>query len=327
MLFCQRCDQLICRDCALFDHRLHKYSFVKDIFPAEKEKITKILEESKVKVRGLQTSIETLKEQEDSVNKNLLEVNHKIDSLIEKQIKLLEQERQTIKDELRQLVLTQKNEIQLQIESFASSLASAKTSVEVIEQTLSKGSEVDVLSTKNEMIQQLTNLTTENFKPPGKVSYDLETNLPLYEKTVGEMVKIREYDEDRFRPTYTIKPDATPWAAFIPEYDEDYELTIKPDTSSVSASLANFIPEQEALISRRNLESTFYIRSKRKSTRFEVKIKSPDQDKVYSPLVNHLPDGSFRFSFHPRGRPGDYEIEIVINGRCMQGSPFTWEVN
>ena len=304
---------MICRDCTLIDHRDHKYSFVKDIFPAEKEKITKILEESKVNVRGLQTSIETLKKQEDSVNKNLLEVNQKIDNLIEKQIKLLEQKRQTMKEELRKSVLTQKNEIQTQIESFASSLALAKTSVEVIERTLSNGSEVDVLSAKNEIIQQLTKIssTTANLEARGKVSYDLEANPPLDEKMVGEMAKIREY-----------------------HYDEEYKLTIVPNFSPRRQS-SWFYPtckEQEALKSNGRFQSRFYIRSKRKCTRFnpdnkvEVKIKSPGQDKVHSPVIKYLEDGSFTFIIYHEMKPGDYKIEIIINGRYIQRSPFISEV-
>ena len=301
---------MICRDCTLIDHRDHKYSFVKDIFPAEKEKITKILEESKANVRGLQTSIETLKEQEDSVNKNLLEVNQKIDNLIEKRIKLLEQKRQAVKEELRKSVLTQKNEIHAQLEYFVSSLARAKTSVEVIERTLSKGSEVDVLSAKNEMIQQLTKIssTTADLEARGKVSYDLEANPPLDEKKVGEMAKIREYDEE-------------------------YKLTIVPNVPPVLKMV--FKKEQDALKSNGKFHSIFYIRSKRKSTRFntynpdnkvEVKIKSPGQDDVHSPVIKYLKDGSFTFNFDPEMKLGHYKIEIIINGRYMQGSPFIWEV-
>ena len=36
-LFCETCDEAICRDCAIVKHREHKYTFVKDAF-AEKKK-------------------------------------------------------------------------------------------------------------------------------------------------------------------------------------------------------------------------------------------------------------------------------------------------
>ena len=198
-LFCQNCDQLICRDCIVIDHRDHKYNFIKDVFPAEKEKILEGVEKSKEYIRYVEKSIETLKGQEQSLHTNFLEVNQKIDNLIDKQIELLQQKRQSIKEELRKSVFTEKNKIQTQIESFVSSLGSAKTSVEIVEQTLSKGSEIDILSAKDQMIQQLTaNSATEKLNLLGEVFYDLKADPPLDEQTVAEMMNIIELHRPRF---------------------------------------------------------------------------------------------------------------------------------
>ena len=320
-LFCQSCDQLICRDCIIFDHCYHKYSFVKDIFPAEKKKILKVVEESKVNIRDLQGYIKTLKEQEEVININSMQVNFEVENFIERQIKLLEQRREIIKEELRKSVLTQKKTIDSRMKAVDTSLACATSSVEFIEQTLSKGSEVDVLSAKNEMIQQLTeiNSTAMNLKPRGKVSYALETHPPLDEKTVGEIVKIIKYDEE-------------------------YRLTIfkRVPPSGVAQAVKRIFKLPESMFSRDELcesivstaerVSTFYILPKSKHTKLipgnevQVKIKSPDSDQVHLPTIECHQDGSFCFRHHPQSKAGNYKIEIIINGRYMQGSPFTWEV-
>ena len=305
-LFCQSCDQLICRDCIIFDHRDHKYSFIKDIFAAEKEKILEVVEESKVNIRDLQEYIKTLKEQEDSININLLEVNQEVDNFIEGQIKLLEQRKQSIKEEVRKLVLAQKKTIDSRMKAVDNSLACATSSVEFVEKTLSKGSEVDVLSAKNEMIQQLTeiNSTAVNLKPRGRVSYALEAHPPMDEKTVGEIVKIRRYDEE-------------------------YMLTI-----GTLDSIFNHegIKEKKDIKSNSIFPSIFFISPKSKHTKLipgnevQVKIKSPYSDQVDSPYIDCDQDGSFSFVCGPRKKAGNYKIEIIINGRYMQGSPFTWKV-
>ena len=306
-ILCQSCNQLICRDCIAIDHRDHTCAFIKEIFPAEKQKISKTIEESRVNVRSLESSIETLKQQEDSINKNFLEVNQKLDSLIDRQIELLQMKRQSLKDELRKLVLIQKNNISTQKESFVSSLDRLKNRVLVTEKSLSKGTEGEVLLAKNQMIQQLTELSsaTADLQVQGVVSYDLDAYPPLDENTVGEIAKIKEYDEE-------------------------YKLNIVPD---VPPFLANVHKEQqEALKSSGQFHSTFYIRPKRKNTRYssdnevQVKIKAPDSDYFHSPDINNWQDGSFTFSYHPRNKKGDYKIEVIINGRYLRGSPFTWEV-
>ena len=59
-LFCQTCDQLICRDCAITEHRDHKYELVQDVYPVEKEKITKVVDELRAEMLALETSLNTV---------------------------------------------------------------------------------------------------------------------------------------------------------------------------------------------------------------------------------------------------------------------------
>ena len=310
-ILCQSCDKLICRDCIAIDHRDHTFAFVKEIFPSEKEKIMKTIEESRGNIRSLKSSIESLEGQEDSLNKNFLEVNKKLDSFIDKQIELLQMKRQSVKDELRKSVLIQKNTILAQKESFVSYLRGLETSVSATEKTLRKGSEVEVLLAKNQMIQQLTenNSATADLRPRGKVSYDLEANPPLDESRVDKIAKIRECDEE-------------------------YKLTIIPNAPQSIFFASDYLghtAEQEVLKSNGNAHSIFRIRPKRKNTRYcpddevQVELKLPDSDNVHSPAIIKRQDG-FSFSYNPANKLGDYKIEIVINGRYLLGSPFTWEV-
>ena len=309
-ILCQSCDKVICRDCIAIDHRDHKFAFIKEIFPSEKEKIIKTIEKSRVNVRSIKSSIGSLEEQEDSLNKNFLEVKQKLDSFIDKQIELLQMKRQSVKDELRKSVLMQKNTILAQKESFVSYLRGLETSVSATEKTLNKGSEVEVLLAKNQMIQQLTenNSATADLRPRGKVSYHLEANPPLDESRVDKIAKIRECDEE-------------------------YKLTIIPNApQSILTKVLGHTAEKEVLKSNGNAQSIFRIRPKRKNTRYcaddevQVKIKLPDSDNVHSPAINKGQDGSFSFRYNPANKLGDYKIEIVINGRYLLGSPFTWEV-
>ena len=149
---------MICRDCIIFDHRDHKYSFIKDIFAAEKEKIVKAIETSKTNILTLINSIDTLKEQQESLNKNFLEFDQKIDDFVEKQIEILKGKQQSMKNELRKSFSTQKHKMDSEMQYFAASLDYVVNRVEVTEHILSKITEADTLAAKNEMIQYLTDI-------------------------------------------------------------------------------------------------------------------------------------------------------------------------
>ena len=76
---------------------------MKDVHPTEKKKIEKALDESKVKLRSLEASLETLETQERKVKINCKDVSYKIDAFINKQIEVLEKRRKSLKDELQEL--------------------------------------------------------------------------------------------------------------------------------------------------------------------------------------------------------------------------------
>ncbi|EDO30254.1 predicted protein, partial [Nematostella vectensis] len=48
-LFCDTCDELICRDCVIKAHQTHKYDFTSNIIDREKELIKYKIEEVKSK--------------------------------------------------------------------------------------------------------------------------------------------------------------------------------------------------------------------------------------------------------------------------------------
>lgn len=83
-LFCQTCDKLICRCCIIADHRGHQRKSPKDIYPAEKEIVEKVVEESKENMLALERSILALQTHESRLQVNCKEVCCKVDTFINK---------------------------------------------------------------------------------------------------------------------------------------------------------------------------------------------------------------------------------------------------
>ncbi len=296
---------MICRDCTVIDHRDHKYKFIKDIFPAVKEEILDFVKKSRANIHALESSIETIKEQKDDMHKNFVKKDLEIDSNIDKEIELLERKRKTMKDDLQKSFSAQKAILDAQMESLQTSLDCLKSSVAFTEETLTRGSEVEILSAKNQTIQQLTELNSaasDLKQREGNFNHLELTDLP------------------------TINLAALKTTAKITEYDEEYELFIK---EPLGMTLSKDLRTVRRLFRDAPFEK-FYIRPKSKSStlnqasKVQVTIITPDSKTVQVP-VTYDQDGFFSFCFEA-AKFGDYKIKALMNGRYIYGSPFTWKV-
>ena len=67
-LFCDTCEEAICRDCTIVKHRDHKYTFVKDAFSKGKESLLKSLADTKGKADVLERAVKGVLEMKKSVH-------------------------------------------------------------------------------------------------------------------------------------------------------------------------------------------------------------------------------------------------------------------
>ncbi len=269
-----------------------------------KEEILDIVQKSKAKIRSIESTIKTIRGQEENIHKNYLEVNCEIDIFIGKQIELLEQKRQSMKDDLRKSVSAQKENLDAQMESFRTSLDCLKSSVEFTEEALTRGSEVEILSTKNEMVKQLTELNsaTFDFNPRGQICYRLEIDSSVINfAALEKVVIIREHDGEFKLFRKIVKPGM--------------QISFSEDLRSARSSRETFClcPKSNHISSTLN-----------QASKVQVTIIAPGSKKVQVPVTND-PDGSFSFSYKPF-ELGNYKIEVRRNGRFDHVSSFTWEV-
>ena len=99
-LFCETCQETICRDCTIVDHREHKYNFVADVAERERNVVQSSLNKTKAKegtvVEGLK-GVQTMKQR---VQNKMSEVNKEVDVFFNEQAKALESYRANLKHEV-----------------------------------------------------------------------------------------------------------------------------------------------------------------------------------------------------------------------------------
>ena len=187
-LFCQTCEQPICRDCTVIDHRAHQYSFIKDIFVSERQKILQIVQHSKENISALETAVATITAEEGKLQENSHKVCECVDSFINAQIEMLKEKGKNLKEELKRLHLTQEENFSAQKDSLFLSLGFLKSSVEFTEQAISNGDEVAVLTTKSQLSRHLKQAAVLSAaKPCDTVFHCLELDAPIDNETVEKL--------------------------------------------------------------------------------------------------------------------------------------------
>ena len=295
----------------MIDHRDHDFKFVSDVYPAEKDKIEKVIEKSRAKIITLETSLATIESQEDFARNNFKEVSLQIDAFTNDCLQALEKNRQNLKNQLQKITRVQKHLHETQKESFAASLKTMKRSVELAEQALKKVDEVGVLSTRHEIIQQLTdtNSATSKIQARGMISCNLEVNLRLDDANIQKVAKITECDEEYILRMRTLS------IGFLL-----MEKSVYASNDKAFTALVNRVRQFE--IQSKNDNKPHWVEP---VDDVHVNIKKTGSTHVDSRPIERNKFGLFTFSYRPSD-VGKHEIEVLVNGRHLEGSPFTLEV-
>ena len=313
-LFCQTCEEPICRDCTIIDHHGHRYSFIKDLFVAEKEKTLKLVQESRAAISALESTVETVDIQEGKLEENSQKVHQCIDSFINAQIEILKVQGEHLKNELKKPILNQKEIFQTQKDSLFLSLGCLKSSVEFIGKALSGGNEAAVLTAKSQLSKQLNQATTlADVKPRDSIFYTLQLDTPLNNETVDKLAYISKHEEE-----YKLSMYRGSFGQLNETYvDKECDFVV-----SKEKVLATDCRKICTLNSESDNLTDFGSSMHKDYT--QVRIMSPCSRNVHSRVIA-VEKERFLFCYRP-DEIGTYTIEIIINGRYIQGCPFAWTV-
>ena len=159
-LFCETCDEAICRDCTIVKHCEHKYTFVKDVFSKGKESVLKILSETKTKASTLGEALEGISEMKRSVQSHAQQTEEEVLSYSDQ---LIAHVRDRCK-ELRRCIVELKEgklkSLEVQEEELVTALGSMQSCVEFTERAFENGSEVEILNMRKQMSTRLQELNS-----------------------------------------------------------------------------------------------------------------------------------------------------------------------
>ena len=190
-IFCETCQELICRDCTVRIHRDHEYDTITDsyhkhhqVLETSLNPVNKLIDSVAIALTDLNNRKSEIKEQGDMVKQ---EIHLTAEEMIEK---IRQSERQLTR-EVETAVDSKLQVLSGQIKSTEMSLSQLKDCKEFVEQSLKMGSHQQVLMSKKQMMEHMSHVTkkinVEEYNPIEKADVQLIKNNKMEPSTIGDI--------------------------------------------------------------------------------------------------------------------------------------------
>ncbi|XP_078379056.1 uncharacterized protein LOC144662176 isoform X2 [Oculina patagonica] len=299
-LFCETCDEAICRDCTIVKHRDHKYTFVKDAFAKEKDIVMETLSKTKTKVSALQNSLVTISEMKISSQYNVGQTVQDVIKCFNDLTASLNTRCVELINQVAELGKTKLKVLNVQHDELATALGIVQSSVEFTEKAFKNGSEIEILNMRKQMSTRLQELNAAEWQ---------------LEPCADDVVKFKGNDQ--------LKQDIATFGAITDVVTHAGASTITMGHGSEGV-MYNTLCGQP-------IEFTIIAKGRNGQKRTEggdlfVAGCTCGDDKETAVLnVRDCGDGTYTFLYTPR-QEGWFELHVYVMGQAVQGSPFTWFV-
>ena len=197
--FCQSplCYHVVCQKCVLTEHKGHNYDFACNIFETKKKALRRLLDDVKSKMKNVQMIVSTLEEVENETSETVKSVNKDIDTYIDGILQMLEQKRNSLKEELEIISDRKNKQLKMEKEKFCQALKKMQSSVDLTEEALNRNSDFDFLLVENDLTQRIRQLELENVsRPPNKTSeIVLETTRSKIAELINSLAQVSDSEQ------------------------------------------------------------------------------------------------------------------------------------
>ena len=163
-LYCETCEELICRDCIVRVHRDHQYDLITDAYPKHKNVITDHLQPVKQQLGVVNEAIESLDTRRQQISDQRMAIEANINKTIRRLQEALEERKTELIGELDQLTQLKMKSLAAQRDEFELVQTRLSSCIDFVSESLRTGSQAEILAAKKPVVQQIEEMTAE-FKP------------------------------------------------------------------------------------------------------------------------------------------------------------------
>ena len=163
-LYCETCDELICRDCIVRVHRDHQYDLIPDAFPKHKNVIVDRLQPVKQQLGIVNEAIESLDNRRQAISDQRMAIETNIHKTIRRLQEALEERKTELIGQLDLLTQQKLKSLAAQRDEFELIQTRLSSCLDFVNESLRTGSQAEILAVKKPVVQQIEGMTAE-FKP------------------------------------------------------------------------------------------------------------------------------------------------------------------
>ena len=179
--YCDTCDQSICRDCAILTHKDHKYNLIANSFSKHREAVEESLNPVKGKIEALKMALSALAERKGNIKKRGEKVLEEIHEMVEEMMNALHQSERKLTEQAKRVTDAKLKVLTEQMKSAEMNLSLLEDVKDYVEQSLKTGSPQQVLSSKKQMMECMSEVTAqinvEELHPKEKADFVLSKDI------------------------------------------------------------------------------------------------------------------------------------------------------
>ena len=180
-LFCETCNIVICVTCSVRNHKHHEYDLITDSYAKHCQKLRECLSPVEGKKKVLKKVLSALAEREGEVRKRGEGVLKEIHEMVEKMITVLRESERKLTEQAKRVTDAKLKVLSEQMKSAEMSLSLLKDVEDYVEQSLKKGSPQQVLRSKKQMMERMSEVTSginvEELHPKEKADFVLSKDI------------------------------------------------------------------------------------------------------------------------------------------------------
>ena len=301
-LFCNTCEEAICRDCTIVEHRDHKYTFVKDAFSKGKESLLKALADTKEKADVLEKAVKGVLEMKRSVHSCANQTKQEVVECCDELTDCIAARKTYLVDRVEEFKKAKLKSLDVQQEQLEKALASVQSSVQFTEKAVENGSEVEILNTRKQIFSQLQDLKLAKWQLEPCVNESLSfTGNGHLKEDISTFGIVSDVVTDAGMSTVTMEngPEGVMYSS----------LCGQPVKFRIIAKESN---------GRRQKEGGDIFKA-------FVNTANPLRSQVKQIPVKDCGNGTYSFCHTPM-ETGFFELSVQLKGSHIRESPFQWSV-
>ena len=294
-LFCDTCEELICRNCIVRVHREHQYDLVDDAFPKHKEVIVDSLLPVEQQLASVNTALESLNIRCGKVTEQRQVVVTNIERSIQQLHDALEKRKRELIEQLDQITDQKLKSLAAQREQLVLVEAQLESCRDFVKASLSTGSKEEILDMKKPVIKQIAEITA-NFKPESLALHE-QADMKFANNQTELIHSCQQLGRIYAHPLCPEKCCVSTLGVGVATVGE----------TSTATLLALDYEGQECKHSLEDMSSELV--SSDGGTRVAVPVKRQGGNK-------------YEISYHPQRR-GQHHLHIQVEGKHISGSPLS----